>query len=650
MSTQNANSGGLRTGGGSGSLVCYAQLDYSLSANTATSVSYTLGVYIYCYQYGYTTSGVLSSQLSSPGQTTRSTSGGSCDLSPGERLKLSGNWTYTFPKEQTSYVQRIYFQVTSTGNTVRGTSSGYIDVTIPALASYQVSYNTNGGTGTINSQPKYYGINLPLSDGNGFERNNYTLTGWNTSANGTGTAYALGATYTANSPLTLYAQWKADAYTVSFDGNGDTQDVMPSSVVVEFDSAFVFPAVDTTEYEKLGYRFLGWSEDPTAEEPQYLSGDSIIWKNARDVTYYAIWYDAPIRIYYCENISENNFDKPDTYIKYKTVRVNPNDNYELTNVLIPNLNNYNFSGYWLKDKPNDTKYTEFGISFPTGVLPHNYEKYLSDKNFLTEGSIIEDIKTDIYLYPVYIDNTPSVISKSYSSYEYVPSGVTQQEYYLYITNQITNMQTSLSNENVVMCVSFRTSAGNYEVSLDISNISYTLKSDSDTPINVNLNPVLYKSNYNADLNTQDFYLIFKTTSQQGGVLINYDTTNYILTVSGIKDSFGKSLEDARLIVFPPKIIRDINYNGDVVSFFGEATDYTDEEKLLHTEDELWINGLAICNNFLLQDEPVDPETGYGPYAMQLLDTGNITSEDMDSLYTFSTIDLSKLLLYILNKL
>lgn len=210
MSTQNANSGGLKTGGGTGATVCIAQLDYVVSANTQTAVSYTLGVYIYCIQYGYTTSGVLSSQLSSSGQTTRSTSGGSCDLSPGGRLKLSGDWTYTFPKRQTSYGQRIYFQVTSTGNTVRGTSSGYLDVTIPALASYQVSYNANGGTGTIDTQPKYYGINLPLSDGTGFTRANHTLTGWNTSDNGTGTTYALGATYTANSPLTLYAQWHMD--------------------------------------------------------------------------------------------------------------------------------------------------------------------------------------------------------------------------------------------------------------------------------------------------------------------------------------------------------------------------------------------------------------------------------------------------------
>ena len=61
MATINSNNGYLRTGRGTGAIVCWAQLDYSLSANTETAVSYTLGVYIYCYQYGYTTSGVLSS-------------------------------------------------------------------------------------------------------------------------------------------------------------------------------------------------------------------------------------------------------------------------------------------------------------------------------------------------------------------------------------------------------------------------------------------------------------------------------------------------------------------------------------------------------------------------------------------------------------
>ena len=53
---------------------------------------------------------------------------------------------------------------------------------------------------------------------NGFTRTNYTFTGWNTKANGSGTAYAAGASYKAAANLTLYAQWKASGYTLKWTG------------------------------------------------------------------------------------------------------------------------------------------------------------------------------------------------------------------------------------------------------------------------------------------------------------------------------------------------------------------------------------------------------------------------------------------------
>lgn len=191
--------------------VCISQLDW-VRSETDTAITYTLGVYIYCVQYGYSTSGVLSTSLACSGQTTRSTSGGSCSLSTGGRVKLSGNWTYTFAKTTSSYSRTIGFSLTSTGSSVSGTSSGSLAVSIPALTSHKVSYNSNGGGGTINQQTKYYGTNIVLSDGSNFTRTNHTLTGWNTAADGSGTAYALGATYTVNSTtdITLYAQWHMD--------------------------------------------------------------------------------------------------------------------------------------------------------------------------------------------------------------------------------------------------------------------------------------------------------------------------------------------------------------------------------------------------------------------------------------------------------
>lgn len=207
--TVNGGTPGLTNG--SGTTVCISQLDW-IRSETETAVTYTLGVYIYCVRYGYSTSSVLSTSLTCQGQTTRSTTNGSCDLSAGGRAKLSGNWTYTFQKTTSNYTRTIGFAVTSNGSSVSGTSSGSLAVSVPALTSHKVSYNSNGGSGSIGQQTKYYGTNITLSNGSPFTRTNHTLTGWNTSPDGTGTAYALGATYTVNSTtnITLYAQWHMD--------------------------------------------------------------------------------------------------------------------------------------------------------------------------------------------------------------------------------------------------------------------------------------------------------------------------------------------------------------------------------------------------------------------------------------------------------
>ena len=56
---------------------------------------------------------------------------------------------------------------------------------------------------------------------NTFTRTGYTFTGWNTAANGSGTAYAAGATFTMGAAnVTLYAQWTINSYTVTYSGNG----------------------------------------------------------------------------------------------------------------------------------------------------------------------------------------------------------------------------------------------------------------------------------------------------------------------------------------------------------------------------------------------------------------------------------------------
>lgn len=65
--------------------------------------------------------------------------------------------------------------------------------------------------------------NEHLAKASSFSRAGYTFTGWNTAANGTGTAYAVGEKIPSTKSITVYAQWKLNAPTVSVTGNATKQ-------------------------------------------------------------------------------------------------------------------------------------------------------------------------------------------------------------------------------------------------------------------------------------------------------------------------------------------------------------------------------------------------------------------------------------------
>ena len=72
---------------------------------------------------------------------------------------------------------------------------------------YKVSYDANGGENAPAEQTKIHDVELKLSNSKP-TREGYTFIEWNTKEDGTGESYTLGATYTENSSLMLYAQWE----------------------------------------------------------------------------------------------------------------------------------------------------------------------------------------------------------------------------------------------------------------------------------------------------------------------------------------------------------------------------------------------------------------------------------------------------------
>ena len=93
--------------------------------------------------------------------------------------------------------------IEATGAT-SGVADATLDFTITAPSPFTVTFDVNGGTGTMGPQSSSTSATLT---GSTFTRSGYTFAGWNTAPDGSGTAYADGADYPFTSSVTLYAQW-----------------------------------------------------------------------------------------------------------------------------------------------------------------------------------------------------------------------------------------------------------------------------------------------------------------------------------------------------------------------------------------------------------------------------------------------------------
>ena len=209
---------------------------------------------------------------------------------------------------------------TRTGHTFQGwgTSSGDTTVDYAAGATYSanagitlyaiwkidtyaVSYNANGGSGAPSSQTKTYGVNLTLSStkptkssttGNGYtvtynynggsgspasatstRTTNYSFSNWNTSSNGSGTTYSSGGTYTANTAVTLYAQY---------------------SVSSTSESALSLPTPT-----RAGHDFAGWYSDSGLTK--FVGNAGASYTPSANITLYAKWNIHTWKVYYNAN-------------------------------------------------------------------------------------------------------------------------------------------------------------------------------------------------------------------------------------------------------------------------------------------------------------------------------------------------------------
>ena len=173
---------------------------------------------------------------------------------------------------------------------VGGITYASMSYTVPALASYKVAYNANGGSGAPSAQTKYYGKALTLSSTKP-TRTGYTFKGWATSASGS-VAYAAGASYTANAAVTLYAVWQKITYTVSYDANGGSG--VPSAQTKTYGTNLTLSSTKPTRASyvdengsTISYTFKGWATSSSSSTVAYKAGATYT-ANA-SVVLYAVW-------------------------------------------------------------------------------------------------------------------------------------------------------------------------------------------------------------------------------------------------------------------------------------------------------------------------------------------------------------------------
>jgi uncharacterized repeat protein (TIGR02543 family) len=250
----------------------------------------------------------------------------------------------------------------------------------PSGTTYSVIYNGNtntGGTapGTVN-YTQYQGVSITGNTGT-LLKTGFEFYGWNTAANGSGTAYPVtsnGFTMPASN-VTLYAQWvnTSTNYTLTYNGNGSTGGSVPSAPT-SYPSGAGVSVLGQTSLTRSGYTFLGWNTNADGTGSIYQPGSSVVMNS--NTTLYAQWAPGTV-IKDCGNFT-GELTIPSIYFSGSRTVYRDNTNNSIT-IIIPTYYSNNGSPYGTGNGPIDSAhignlkstYATATISLVTGVYQIN---------------------------------------------------------------------------------------------------------------------------------------------------------------------------------------------------------------------------------------------------------------------------------------
>lgn len=222
---------------------------------------------------------------------------------------------------------------------------------------HTVAYNANAGNdasvkGIPASQSKTANVDITLSS-DVPTRNGYTFLGWNTQADGNGTAYAAGAIYKNDQnggTVTLYAQWTPWTYNIKYDQN--VKSTSSSKTVTDMPAAQTkTQEIDVTlssmTPKRNGYIFAGWSTSANGSV-EYKPGSRFtkdLDSNGASITLYAVWTPWKHTIHYNSNIPTNAPTGTTTVSNMPGDQTKTFDEKLMISSNKPTRKGYNFAGW-----------------------------------------------------------------------------------------------------------------------------------------------------------------------------------------------------------------------------------------------------------------------------------------------------------------
>ena len=272
---------------------------------------------------------------------------------------------------------------------------------------YTISYNSNGGTGSMASDVVKTGGTATIK-ANEFTKKGYTFAGWTTKNDGTDDGYNWtgwsgtwnyvdGQYGIANKTLKLYARWTPKSYTISYNSNGGTG-TMTSDTVSTGGKA----TIKSNTFKRTGYKFVGWTTKSDGTDDGYnWTGWSGTWNYdngqygiANDkLVLYARW-DNHFTVTYNDNGGSGCSSSSKTVTYGSTYG----------NLCTPTRSGYIFAGW-------------YSSNYANAPWTYYYDKY---KNDSTVASIGRNDK--VGLYNNYLTNSTRKFSRYTSSDTYSVNG------------------------------------------------------------------------------------------------------------------------------------------------------------------------------------------------------------------------------------